>query len=83
MHPTVADKSLNLSQIRSHVLFVNTMNGVILVSNDKSYYRFRAETEVEHAQQATHPAVVHAHYQLAEAYLEKLSKLEQPENERS
>jgi hypothetical protein len=53
------------------------------VNDDKSYYRFRAEIEVEHAQQATHPAVVAAHYHLAEAYLERLSKLEQPVNQDS
>jgi hypothetical protein len=53
------------------------------VSDDKTYYRLRAEIEVEHAQQATHPAVASAHYRLSEAYLEKLSKFEQPENQRS
>jgi hypothetical protein len=38
--------------------------------DDISYYRRRAEAELERAQQATKPEVVKAHYELANAYLE-------------
>jgi hypothetical protein len=41
--------------------------------DDRSYYQHRAEVEIERAQSATEPSVVHAHYQLAEAYLDKLA----------
>lgn len=43
---------------------------------DVGYYRRRAETELEHAQQAKSPEVVAAHYQLAEAYLERVAAAE-------
>jgi hypothetical protein len=47
---------------------------------DRSYYQHRAEVELERAQQATLPEVVHAHYRLAEAYLEKLAAEQRPES---
>lgn len=40
--------------------------------NDLNYYRRRAECELERAQAATIPKVVAAHYQLANAYLERV-----------
>lgn len=40
--------------------------------DDVTYYRQRAETELEQAQRATQPEVVSAHYRLAEAYLERV-----------
>lgn len=52
-----------------------------MISDDKSYYRLRANTEVERAQQATHPCAVAAHYHRAEAYREKLTTLEQSKTE--
>jgi len=39
---------------------------------DQSYYRRRAEAELERAQRATLKPVVKAHYELAEAYLQKV-----------
>ena len=44
-----------------------------MASEDYAYYRQRAEIELEQAQQATNPQVVAAHFQLAEAYLAKLT----------
>lgn len=44
-----------------------------MFEDDRSYYQQRAEVELECAQKATVPAVVRAHHQLAEAYLERLS----------
>ncbi|MFL0419511.1 hypothetical protein ACH0CP_18575 [Sphingomonas sp. 179-I 2A4 NHS] len=44
--------------------------------DDLSYYRRRAETELEQAQQARSPQVVAAHSQLAEAYLERIASTE-------
>ena len=40
--------------------------------DDIGYFQRRAEYELESAQQATHPDVVAAHYQLANAYLERI-----------
>jgi len=44
-----------------------------MVEDDRSYYQHRAEVEVERAQAAKLPNVVKVHYQLAEAYLEKIT----------
>lgn len=41
--------------------------------NEKSYFERRAEAELERAQSATAPEAVRVHYQLAEAYLEKIA----------
>lgn len=43
-----------------------------MFENNETYYYRRAEAELEQAQQATHPKVVHAHYEMANAYLERL-----------
>ena len=40
--------------------------------DEDAYFYRRAQTELAQAQRATNPAAVAAHYQLAEAYLEKL-----------
>ncbi|CUS46297.1 MAG: hypothetical protein V4610_18260 [Pseudomonadota bacterium] len=39
---------------------------------DEPWYIQRAEQALELAQRAEHPAVVHAHYLMAEAYLERM-----------
>lgn len=44
--------------------------------SDEGYFRRRAEQELDLAQRATDGAVVLAHYQLAEAYLERLAPSE-------
>jgi hypothetical protein len=44
-----------------------------MLEDDRSYFQHRAEVEVERAQAAILPSVVQAHYQLAEAYLNKLA----------
>lgn len=44
-----------------------------MLEDDRFYYQHRAEVEVERAQTATLPNVVQVHYQLAEAYLEKIA----------
>lgn len=44
--------------------------------DDLTYYRHRAEVELEQAQQAKRPEVVLAHYHLAEAYLERIAAAE-------
>jgi hypothetical protein len=41
-------------------------------SHEISYLELRAESQLELARRATHPAAVRAHYQLAEMYLDKL-----------
>ncbi|MBD8546225.1 hypothetical protein [Sphingomonas sp. CFBP 8760] len=46
---------------------------------DQSYYQRRAEAELAHAQQSTLKPVVQAHYELAEAYLRKVSLAERAE----
>lgn len=43
-----------------------------MFEDDSAYYTRRAEVELEQAQRATRPEVVQVHYQLAEAYLERL-----------
>ena len=43
--------------------------------DEEEYLRLRAEVELELAQRATKAEVVHAHYVLAEAYLERLKDL--------
>lgn len=40
-------------------------------SDEMSYYVRRAEQQLELAQQADHELVVHAHYELANLYLDK------------
>lgn len=45
-------------------------------ADDLTYYRHRAETEIELAAQATLPEVVAAHYQLANAYFERIGLAE-------
>lgn len=47
-----------------------------MFDDEKFYFQHRAEIEVERAQQATLPSVVSVHYQLAEAYLNKLASLQ-------
>ena len=39
--------------------------------DEESWYILRAEQELELAQRAEHPAVVRAHYLIAESYLER------------
>ena len=41
---------------------------------DVSYFQQRAEAELERAQLATKPEVVHAHYEMANAYLARIGK---------
>ncbi len=43
-----------------------------MYENETSYYRRRAEAELEQAQRATKPEVVRVHYELSQAYLERL-----------
>ncbi len=47
---------------------------------DQSYYQRRAEAELARARQATLNPVVQAHYELAEAYLQKASLAERGES---
>jgi hypothetical protein len=42
--------------------------------DDREYFERRAETELKRAQEAEHPAVVHAHYMLAELHLERAGR---------
>lgn len=42
--------------------------------NDLEYFQGRAEEEIARAQRATNPAVVAAHYELAERYLELVGR---------
>lgn len=42
--------------------------------SDATYYQRRAEQEIELAQRAQDPAVVAAHYKLAELYLERIAQ---------
>lgn len=44
-----------------------------MIENDRAYYRQRADTETHRAEAASSPEVVHIHYQLAKAYLERLA----------
>lgn len=48
---------------------------------DVTYYRQRADAELERAQQATKPKVVTVHYQLAQAYLERVDAGDRPQAE--
>ncbi|WP_242187891.1 hypothetical protein [Sphingomonas sp. CARO-RG-8B-R24-01] len=50
-----------------------------MTEDDISYYRQRAETELERAQHANRPEVVRPHFMLAEAYLQRIAELESPE----
>jgi hypothetical protein len=43
---------------------------------DETYFQHRAEVEIARAQAATSPAVVKAHYEMAEAYLGRLTARE-------
>ena len=44
----------------------------VMRESDQSYYQRRAEAELERARRATLKPVVKAHYELAEAYLQKV-----------
>ena len=46
-----------------------------MFEGDRSFYQRRAEAETALAQQATFPEVAQVHYQLAEAYFDKLASL--------
>lgn len=46
-----------------------------MLEEERFYYQRRAETETERAQKATVPKVVQVHYQLAEAYFEKIDAI--------
>ena len=41
--------------------------------DDVTYYRQRAEAELEQVQRATRPEAIAAHQQLAEAYLDRVN----------
>ena len=43
-----------------------------MARDDESYYRRRAEEEIERAQQSNDPNVVRSHYLLAELYLDQI-----------
>jgi len=43
--------------------------------SDLDYFQRRAEREIRSAQGASEPAVVEAHYKLAESYLERVAQL--------
>ena len=47
-----------------------------MFEDDVTYYRRRAEAELEKAQQDGRPEVVRVHYLLAEAYLERVATAE-------
>lgn len=42
--------------------------------HDREYFERRAETELRRAQESDNPAVVNAHYLLAELHLERASR---------
>ena len=44
-----------------------------MFEDDRAYFQHRAEVETEQARKATVPKVVQVHYQLAEAYFDKLA----------
>ena len=50
--------------------------------SDAAYYQHRAEQETELARRAEDPAVVAAHYKLAQLYLERIAE-QGPERETS
>ncbi len=43
-----------------------------MVGDDRLYFEERAAAEIELAQRATHAGAVRAHYELANAYLDRL-----------
>lgn len=47
-----------------------------MLEDDRLYFQHRAEVEIERAQAATRADVVKAHYQLAEAYLDKIASFD-------
>ena len=47
-----------------------------MFEDDRTYYRHRAEVEIAQAQRAAMPRAAKSHYQLAEAYLDKLRALD-------
>ena len=47
--------------------------------DDLEYFQARAEQELAWAQRASHAAVVAVHYELAERYLERVSRFDQEE----
>jgi hypothetical protein len=47
-----------------------------MFESDVSYYRRRADAELEQAQRATRPEAVRVHSELASAYLELISAAE-------
>ncbi len=49
--------------------------------DDVTYYRQRADAELQRAQQATKPKVVAVHYQLAQAYIERVGPGDRPQAE--
>ena len=49
-----------------------------MIEDDRSYYRRRAEFELELAQAAVSPAAVAAHHKLAEAYLDRAGVAPEP-----
>ena len=51
-----------------------------MIEDDRTYFRRRAETEVERARKAAAPGAVKAHYQLAEAYWDKLASFERADS---
>lgn len=44
-----------------------------MLEDDRSYFRRRAEAELEQARHGRHPKAVAAHRQIAAAYLERVS----------
>lgn len=46
-----------------------------MFEDDRSYYQRRAQVELERAQESTLHSVVRVHYQLAEAYLDKIASI--------
>jgi hypothetical protein len=47
-----------------------------MFEDDRSYYQHRAEAELDRAQESTLNSVMRVHYELAEAYLEKIALIE-------
>lgn len=43
-----------------------------MFEDDLSYYRHRAEVELEHARAATRPEVMAVHFQLADGYRQRI-----------
>lgn len=57
--------------------------GVPAEEHEESWYIQRAEQELELAQRAEHPAVVRAHYLMAESYLERANDPDEGTNARA